>query len=71
MYIFLPGREHWHAYAWSGEEAVGALLAELDERSPRLREAFAAFSEEMLELDPEPHLRLVVPPRDQEPPEPV
>ena len=72
MFVFLPGRkEWWFAGAWSDESAMGEVLDEMRGRDPRLAEAFVAFADERGRHSDVPHLRLVVPPRDQEPPEPL
>jgi hypothetical protein len=68
--MFFPGEEQWWATAWSGPDAYRDFLSTLEEKDPKLLEAWFAFSERFVTAtDPAPELRLVGPPRDQEPPE--
>ena len=68
--MFFPGEEQWWATAWSGPDAYKDLLSTLQEKDPELLEAWFTFSERFVTaIGLARGLRLVVPRRDQKPPE--
>lgn len=71
MLLFLPGKKPDFAFAVSDDRAPAQVVEHLRLLDPALENAFVAFIEALGDVPGERHLRLVVPPRDQEPPEPL